>query len=70
MERECSWGKVKFATFEKLLAAGLKTDKRLVDNSKVSDHHALLPTEETVNLQKLSYDEKSLWELVIKRFLG
>lgn len=42
---------------------------RLVNNEMVSDHHALLPTEQPVNLEKLSFEEKALWELVITRFL-
>lgn len=49
---------------------GIRTDlSRLVDNSMVSDHHALLPTEQPVNLSKLSEKERQLWELVISRFL-
>ncbi|MCR5760654.1 MAG: DNA topoisomerase 3 [Sphaerochaetaceae bacterium] len=42
---------------------------RLVNNAMVSDHHALLPTEQPVDVSKLSFEEKQLWELVISRFL-
>ncbi|MDR2713791.1 MAG: DNA topoisomerase III [Clostridiales bacterium] len=42
----------------------------LVDNSKVSDHHAIIPTEEPVNLIKLSPQERNIYDLVIRRFLA
>jgi DNA topoisomerase-3 len=42
----------------------------LVDNSKVSDHHAIIPTDEPVNLIKLSPEERNIYDLVIRRFLA
>lgn len=42
---------------------------RLVNDALVSDHHALLPTEQKVDLTKLSKSERDLWELIITRFL-
>jgi DNA topoisomerase-3 len=48
----------------------LKPNKRFVDNSKVSDHHAIIPTEEPVFLDKLSAKEKKIYDLVVKRFLA
>ncbi len=44
--------------------------KRFVDGSKVTDHHALIPTEEPVDLKRLDSDERSLWTLVVRRFLA
>lgn len=44
--------------------------KRLVDNSKVSDHHAIIPTEEPVYLSKLSSEEMKVYDLIVKRFLA
>jgi DNA topoisomerase-3 len=41
-----------------------------VDNAKVSDHHAIIPTEETVMLSKLSDSERKIYDLVVKRFLS
>lgn len=41
-----------------------------IDNSKVSDHHAIIPTEQTVNLSKLSDSERKIYDLVVKRFLS
>ncbi|MBP5163707.1 MAG: DNA topoisomerase 3 [Spirochaetales bacterium] len=49
---------------------GIRTDlSRLVNDELVSDHHALLPTEQKVDVSKLSANEKALWELIITRFL-
>ena len=49
---------------------GIRTDlSRLVNDELVSDHHALLPTEQRVDTTKLSANEKALWELIITRFL-
>lgn len=53
-----------------ILAKGYKADKRFVDNSKVSDHHAIIPTEESPQLQKLSLEERKIYDLVVKRFLS
>jgi DNA topoisomerase-3 len=53
-----------------LLKSGLKVTKRLVDNSKVSDHHAIIPTEEPVYLSKLSPEELKVYDLIVKRFLA
>lgn len=53
-----------------ILKKGIQSNKRFVDNQKVSDHHAIIPTEEYVDLQRLSYDEKRIYDLVVKRFLA
>lgn len=45
-------------------------NKRLVNNSKVTDHHAIIPTDEKANYSKLSSDEIKIYELVTKRFLA
>lgn len=47
-----------------------KSTKRYVDNSKVTDHYALIPTYVTVDLNKLSEDEKKIYNLIVKRFLA
>ena len=53
-----------------ILNKEINPGKRFVDNSKVSDHHAIIPTEEPVKLDRLSADEKALWNLIVKRFLA
>lgn len=44
--------------------------KRLVDNGKVSDHHAIIPTEQYVNLGALDKEERSIYDLIVKRFIA
>ena len=52
------------------LTRPLSPGKRLVDDSKVRDHHAIIPTEEPVRPERLATDERALWELVVRRFLA
>lgn len=52
------------------LARGKIETKYIVNNAKVSDHHAIIPTEQSPNLQKLSYDERNIYDLVVRRFLA
>ena len=54
-----------------VLAAGEShiDEERFVQESKVTDHHAILPTEQIVHLDRLSEDERALWELVATRFV-
>ncbi len=54
----------------KLLKTPIKSNKSFVDNSKVSDHHAIIPTEERVYLGDLSDKERKIYDLVVKRFLS
>lgn len=54
----------------KLIAQGIKGNKSFVDNSKVSDHHAIVPTEETAILSALSDKERKIYDLIVKRFLA
>ncbi len=46
-----------------------KEDKRFIDNSKVSDHHAIIPTEQPVNFYALDEEERNIYDLIAKRFL-
>lgn len=54
---------------EQLLSSKLEPGKRLINNSKVSDHHAIIPTEEHVNLANLDTEERKLYDLIARRFL-
>ncbi|MFD1781395.1 DNA topoisomerase III [Fredinandcohnia salidurans] len=54
----------------KILKSGIKTNKSFVDNSKVTDHHAIIPTEDRPNLQALSAKEEKIYDLIVKRFLA
>lgn len=53
-----------------LLQKPLQAGKRLVNNSKVTDHHAIIPTEQTLNLAALDQEEKRLYDLIARRFLA
>ena len=48
----------------------IKTDKSFVNNAKVSDHHAIIPTEQFVQLEHMSSDERKIYDLVVRRFLA
>ena len=55
---------------DRLLKEGVKSSKSFVDNSKVTDHHAIIPTEEKGNLATLGTGERNIYNLVVKRFLS
>ena len=42
----------------------------IVDNDKVTDHHAIIPTDEPVDLAYLSPEERNIYDLVVRRFLA
>lgn len=54
----------------KILKNPIKGNSHFVDNSKVSDHHAIIPTEQAVVLSSLTDKERKIYDLVIKRFLA
>jgi DNA topoisomerase III len=53
-----------------ILRSQIKANKNFVDDSKVSDHHAIIPTEEIPFLSSLSDKERKIYDLVVKRFLA
>jgi DNA topoisomerase-3 len=56
---------------EKILAGGKpKLTSRHVDDKKVTDHHAVIPTKQKINAAALSPDEKRIYDLVARRFLA
>lgn len=54
----------------KLSMQEIRGDKSFVNNAKVSDHHAIIPTEQFVQLEKLSNDERKIYDMVVRRFLA
>jgi len=59
----------------KELAQGLLRNRSLstkyiVNNAKVTDHHAIIPTEEPVDLTRLSPEERNIFDLVVRRFIA
>lgn len=57
---------------DEVLAAGLNIDSRIINDSKVSDHHAIIPTENIGGAasMELSANEKAILDMVITRFLA
>lgn len=53
-----------------LLKTPLTGNKSFVNDSKVSDHHAIIPTEQGINMSELEYGERKIYELVVSRFLA
>lgn len=59
------------AAANKILSKGTpQAQKGVVNDALVSDHHAIIPTEEVVNLRALSDKEYKLYDLIVKRFLA
>ncbi|ANV73849.1 DNA topoisomerase III [Bacillus cereus] len=54
----------------KVLQKPIKPNKSFVDDSKVSDHHAIIPTEGYVNFAAFTDKERKIYDLVVKRFLA
>lgn len=52
-----------------ILRSPIKPNKNFADNAKVSDHHAIIPTEAYVNLGNFNEKERKIYDLVITRFL-
>ena len=44
--------------------------KRFYDGSKVSDHHAIVPTERAADLSKLGADEAKLYDMIVRRLIA
>jgi len=47
-----------------------KNAKRYVDDSKVTDHYAIIPTYVTTDLARLDDDTRNIYSLIVKRFLA
>lgn len=58
----------KFAA--QLIKQPLPQNAFFVDNHKVSDHHAIIPTEQAVQLNLMTVDERRIYDLVVRRFLS
>ena len=44
--------------------------KRFYDNSKISDHHAIVPTDRRANLSGLTGDEAKLYDMIVRRLIA
>ncbi|MBT9777843.1 DNA topoisomerase III [Clostridium sp. MCC353] len=54
----------------KLMSASFSTKASFVNDSKVTDHHAIIPTEQFVQLDHMTIDERRIYDLVVRRFLA
>lgn len=52
---------------EPLLKTALPVSRRVFDDAKVSDHHAILPTPKRADLERLAPDERKLYDLIARR---
>lgn len=53
-----------------LLTKPIRTNSSFVDDKKVSDHHAIIPTEQFVQLDHMTNEERKIYDLVVRRFLA
>ncbi len=62
----------KYAAFAQPLLeeGGLAFTKRIIDNSKVTDHHAIIPTDAKLRPDSFSDEEQKVFSLVAARFLA
>lgn len=67
--RAVSVGPYRDAAAAVLRSKPLQT-KYIVNDAKVTDHHAIIPTEQYVDLNKLSREERHIYDLVVRRFLA
>lgn len=48
----------------------IQVNSSFVDDKKVSDHHAIIPTEQFVQLDHMTNEERKIYDLVVRRFLS
>ena len=53
-----------------LMGKKLPKSKKVFDSSKVTDHHAIIPTGVNPSNGDLTYDEKRVYDLVARRFIA
>lgn len=60
----------KYAEFFPLPILSIRNNKRYVNEKKVTDHYAIIPTEQVKDPEKLSADEQKIYDLIIKSLLA
>ena len=53
-----------------LISKPIHTNGSFVDDKKVSDHHAIIPTEQFVQLDHMTNEERKIYDMVVRRFLS
>ncbi|UBH22558.1 DNA topoisomerase III [Macrococcus armenti] len=70
-ERVASLGATPYkAHVVQLLKTDIKGGSHIINNAKVSDHHAIVPTEVRANLDALGAREKNVYLLIAERYLS
>ncbi len=59
-----------YAPYAQPLAENISFTKRIIDNSKVTDHHAIIPTDAKLRVDSLTDEESKVFSLVAARFLA
>lgn len=59
-----------YAPYAQPLTENISFTKRIIDNSKVTDHHAIIPTDAKLRLDSLTEEEGKVFSLVAARFLA
>lgn len=44
--------------------------KRYYDDSRISDHHAIVPTDKKADLERLTVDERNIYDMVARRLIA
>lgn len=55
---------------DQALARGVPRSRRMIDDSQVGDHHAIIPTGKNPPTERLGQDEARVYDLVVRRFLA
>ncbi|MBR2257543.1 MAG: DNA topoisomerase III [Blautia sp.] len=53
-----------------ILKRPIHTGKSFVNDAKVTDHHAIIPTEQYVQMEHMTNEEKKIYDMVVRRFLA
>lgn len=53
-----------------LMNKPIQANSSFVDDKKVSDHHAIIPTEQFVQLDHMTNEERKIYDMVVRRFLS
>lgn len=53
-----------------LIHKPLQVNGSFVDDKKVSDHHAIIPTEQFVQMDRMTNEERKIYDMVVRRFLS
>src|SRR5699024_2288899 len=67
--KACGIGEYR-STAAKILRHKIQGNNSFVDDKKVSDHHAIIPTENHVLPSDFSERERRIYDLIVKRFLA